>query len=131
MSYLLDTNVCIAFLNQKDAKLRARLEQTSPDDLKLCSVVKAELLYGARNSTRAEHNLSKLARFFELFESVPFDDAAAHQYGALRAQLRRSGTPVGANDMLIAAIALAADLTLVTRNQDELRQVAGLRVDSW
>ena len=131
MSYLLDTNVCIAFLNQRDAKLRARLEQTNPEDVKLCSVVKAELLYGARNGARVEHNLSRLARFFEMFDSIPFDDGAAEQYGALRAQLRRGGTPVGANDMLIAAIALAGDLTLVTRNQDELRHVSGLRVDSW
>ena len=131
MSYLLDTNVCIAFLNEKEPALRKRLGQTSPDEVKLCSVVKAELLYGGRNSTRVEHNLARLAHFFELFESAPFDDAAAEHYGVLRTQLRRSGTPVGANDMLIAAIALAADLTLVTRNQGEFHHVAGLRVESW
>jgi tRNA(fMet)-specific endonuclease VapC len=131
MSYLLDTNVCIAFLNETDATLRARLEDTTPDEVKLCSVVKAELLYGARNGTRVADNLAKLARFFELFESVPFDDTAAEHYGVLRAQLRRAGTPIGANDMLIAAIALAGDHCLVTRNQDEFHQLAGLRVQSW
>ncbi len=110
MSYLLDTDVCVAFLNQKDATLRARLAQTTPDEVKLCSVVKAELLFGGRNSTRVEHNLERLASFFAVFDSVPFDDAVAACYGALRAQLRRGGTAIGANDMLIAAIALAADL---------------------
>lgn len=131
MSYLLDTNVCIAFLNEKDVALRKRLVRTSPGEVKLCAIVKAELLYGGRNSARVEDNLARLARFFELFDSVPFDDAAAEHYGILRTQLRRSATPVGANDMLIAATALAADLTLVTRNQVEFHHIGGLRVESW
>ena len=131
MSYLLDTNVCIAFLNDAKSKIGARLGELGPDDVKLCSVVKAELLYGARHSARVEENLGKLSRFFELFESLPFDDMAAENYGVLRAQMRRSGTPLGANDLLIAATALSVDLTLVTRNQEEFRRVAGLRVEAW
>jgi len=131
VSYLLDTNVCIGFLNEIDRPLRARLERTSPDELKLCSIVKAELLYGARNGARVQENLAKIARFTKPFESIPFDDAAAEQYGMIRTQLRRAGTPIGANDMLIAAIALASDSILVTRNQDEFLQVPGLRVEAW
>jgi tRNA(fMet)-specific endonuclease VapC len=131
VSYLLDTNVCIAFLNDGKSNVGARLARLSPDEVRLCAVVKAELLYGARHSSRVEENLGKLARFFELFESYPFDDVAAEHYGVLRAQTRRAGTPLGANDLLIAAIALSLDLTLVTRNQEEFRRVAGLRVESW
>ena len=131
MSYLLDTNVCIPFLNEKEPALAERLKRHSPEDVKLCSVVKAELLYGARSSSRVEQNLGNLERFFSVFESLSFDDAAAEQYGLLRAQLRRSGIPVGANDMMIAAIALAADCTLVSRNADELRHIAGLRLETW
>ena len=131
MSYLLDTNVCIAFLNDVKSKIASRLTRLGPEDVKLCSVVKAELAYGARHSSRVEENLAKLSKFFELFESLPFDDAAAEHYGVLRAQLRRAGTPLGANDLLIAAIAVSADLTLVTRNQEEFRRVAGLRVEAW
>ena len=131
MSYLLDTSVCVAFLNELDAALGEKLRSRGPEDVKLCSVVKAELVYGARNSARVEENLSKLALFFEPFESVPFDDAAAEHYGVLRVQLRRAGTPIGANDMLIAAIGLARDLTVITRNQSEFRRVAGLRVEAW
>ena len=127
----LDTNICIAFLNEKDPILRARLAGTSQDEVRLCTIVKAELFYGARNGTRVEQNLARLARLFELFDCVPFDAAAAHHYGVLRAQLRRSGTAVGANDMLIAAIALAADLTLVTRDQAEFHHIGGLRVEAW
>jgi tRNA(fMet)-specific endonuclease VapC len=128
---LLDANVCIAFLNGTDEGVRDRLLAESADDVCLCSVVKAELLYGARNSARVDHNLERLRAFFEPFESLPFDDAAAQHYGIVRAQLRRAGTPIGANDMLIAAIALAADLRLATRDRDEFRRVPGLRVESW
>jgi len=131
VSYLLDTNICIPFLNEKETALADRLRALSPDDVKLCGIVKAELLYGARCSKKVEANLANLDRFFEAFESLPFDDAAAAHYGSLRSQLRRNGTPVGANDMMIAAIAFSTDCTLVTRNSDELRQIAGLRVAIW
>jgi tRNA(fMet)-specific endonuclease VapC len=131
VSYLLDTNICVAFLNQKDAGLRKRFQQTEPDDIQLCSIVKAELLYGARNGARVEQNLATLAKFFDLFESIAFDDAAAEHYAMLRVHLRRAGTPIGANDLLIASIALATDATLVTRNQDEFHRVPGLRVQAW
>jgi tRNA(fMet)-specific endonuclease VapC len=94
-------------------------------------VVKAELLFGARNGSRAAENLRRLDRFFEAFESLPFDDDAAQAYGLLRAELRRAGKPIGANDMLIAAIALAHRATLVTRDDDDFLRVPGLRVESW
>jgi len=131
VSLLLDTNICIGFLNQKDAKLKARIQRTAPGELRLCSVVKAELLFGARNGSRAPENLRRLDRFFEAFESLPFDDDAAHEYGLLRTELRRAGKPIGANDMLIAAIALAHRATLVTRDDDDFLRVPGLRVESW
>ncbi len=74
-------------------------------------------------------NLARLAQFFLPFESVPFDEAAAEQYGILRTQLQRAGALIGANDLLIAATALANDFTLVTRNAAEFVRVAGLRVE--
>ena len=131
MIRLLDTNVCIGFLNGVDESLRDRLLAESPDELRLCSVVKAELLYGARNSAKVADNLRKLERFFAPFESLTFDDAAAECYGTIRAQLQRAGTPIGGNDLMIAAIARASDLTLVTRNHAEFRRVSGLRVEVW
>jgi hypothetical protein len=66
-----------------------------------------------------DENLRTLERFFSQFSSLPFDDAAAERYGVIRAQLRKLGTPVGANDMMVASIALAEDATLATRNQDD------------
>jgi tRNA(fMet)-specific endonuclease VapC len=131
MSLLLDSNVCIAFLNGTDENVRERLLAETSSDIYLCSVVKAELLYGARNSGRVEQNLERLREFFSPFDSLPFDDDAAERYGVIRAQLRREGNPIGANDMLIAAIALTADVAVVTRNRQEFRRVAGLRVETW
>ena len=131
MSFLLDTNVCVAYLNGSDAALRDRLLAARPDEVHLCSVVKAELLYGARNSARVEENLGRLRTLFDVLMSLPFGDDAAEQYGILRTQLRREGRLIGSNDLLIAAIALAADLTLVTRNQAEFRRVPGLRLAVW
>lgn len=131
MSWLLDTNICIALLAQKDAALRNKYLNHAPSDLVLCSVVKAELLFGARNSERVELNLKRLEQFWAPLESLPFDDLAASHYGEIRAILRRAGTPIGGNDLQIAAIARANDLTLVTRDQDEFRRVAGLRVEAW
>jgi tRNA(fMet)-specific endonuclease VapC len=128
---LLDTNVCVAYLNGADLGVRDRLLALSPADVLLCSVVKAELLYGARKSRRVDANLANLALFFAALESVPFDDLAAEHYGLMRAQLESIGTPIGANDMMIAATALAVGATLVTRNQREFLRVSGLAVETW
>lgn len=128
---LLDTNVCIGWLTAKDLGVKRQLASLKRDEVALCSVVKAELLYGARSSARVRENLERLEALFVLFPSLPFDDSASEHYGAMRAQLRRAGTPIGGNDMLIASIALANDATLVTRNEQEFRLVPGLRVEVW
>jgi tRNA(fMet)-specific endonuclease VapC len=128
---LLDTNICIAFLTGRQPAVRDKLLSLPRDEIVLCSVVRAELLYGARNSERVDQNLARLSAFFAPFRSLPFDDEAAERYGEIRALLRRQGTPIGGNDMMIAAIAASSGATLVTRNQDEFRRVAGLRVESW
>jgi tRNA(fMet)-specific endonuclease VapC len=131
VSVLLDTNICIAFLTGRDAKLAMRLTSLVREDVVLCTVVKAELLYGARASERVAANLLRLERFFAPLGSLPFGDEAAESYGVIRAQLRREGRPIGGNDLMIAAIALANDATLVTRNDGEFRRVGGLRVEVW
>lgn len=127
---LLDTDVCIAFLNGKDRKLERRMLEAA-DELILCSVVKAELWLGAEASARPAENHDRLGTFFGTFDSLPFDDAAARHYARVRAALRREGKPIGPNDLLIASIALANDMTLITRNRREYDRVAGLAVESW
>lgn len=131
MRYLLDTNICIALVHKPEPALKQKLAQKKPGDLVLASVVKAELLFGARKSQRVAENLNELEAFFAPFDSLPFDDKAANFYGASRALLANAGTPIGGNDLLIASIALAHDLTVVTRNMKEFARVPGLRVEVW
>jgi tRNA(fMet)-specific endonuclease VapC len=131
MAFLLDTNVCIGILTARSPRAVERLRQLSPSEVHVASVVRAELLFGARNSTRVEANLALLATFLSPFASVPFDDLAADYYGRLRATLHRAGELIGPNDMLIAAAALARDLVLVTHNVKEFSRVPGLRWVDW
>jgi tRNA(fMet)-specific endonuclease VapC len=129
--YLLDTNACIHILNGTSPTLSAHLRRRSPTEIHLSAIVKAELLYGARHSARVEANLSLLRDFFAPFVSVPFDDLSAEHYGLIRAELASSGTPIGPNDLLIAATARAHDLTLVTHNTAEFGRVIGLQLVDW
>jgi tRNA(fMet)-specific endonuclease VapC len=102
-----------------------------PRDLVLCSIVKAELIYGARRSQRVNENLQGLMKFFAIFESLPFDDKAADFYGANRALLAQGGTPIGMNDLLIASIALSHNLAVITRKTSEFARIPGLKVEMW
>jgi tRNA(fMet)-specific endonuclease VapC len=123
--------VCIPLINRTEKRLAERLLDEAPSSVILCSVVKAELYFGARNSMKVAENLERVDRFCAVFESLPFDDAAAVHYGSVRAQLKREGRPIGANDLMIASIALAANAELVTRNLEEFQRVPGLDVSSW
>ena len=120
--FLLDTYACIRILNGSSSNVVDQFRTCDPADISLCSVVKAELFFGARNSSRVEENLLLLHRFFELFVCYSFDDVCAAQYGITRSVLKRSGQLIGPNDMMIAAIAQANDLTLVTHNTGEFSQ---------
>ncbi|MBI4704189.1 MAG: type II toxin-antitoxin system VapC family toxin [Deltaproteobacteria bacterium] len=131
MTYLLDTNACVHILNGTSAPVASRFARQCPATVRLCSVVKAELLYGARKSARVASTLAALERFFAPLASLPFDDDCAAEYGLLRADLERAGTPIGANDLMIAAIARHHDLAVVTHNVDEFSRVVGLRVEDW
>jgi tRNA(fMet)-specific endonuclease VapC len=131
MKFLLDSNTCIQFLNDSHAGVRRQFFAHQPSDLALCSIVKAELLYGAYRSTRVPANLQRLQTFFEPLRSLPFDDACVHAYGQLRAVLAAKGAAIGANDMLIAAIGLTHRLTVVTHNTREFARIDGLKLQDW
>ena len=131
MIYLLDTNVCIHLLNERHPVILQHLRQHSPADIVLCSIVMAELLFGALRSQRAEANLQRLRVFFAPLQSLPFDDDCAEHYGQIHADLVAQGKPIGANDTLIAAIARAHNATLITHNTREFSRVAGLRIADW
>lgn len=131
MKYLLDTNVCIVYLNQPNSLVRKYLETFSPSDIAVCSVVKAELFYGAMRSKNPERTYRLQEAFLNRFVSLPFDDDAAKIFGDIRARLSNLGTPIGPYDVQIASIALANDLILVTHNTREFSRVEGLQLEDW
>jgi tRNA(fMet)-specific endonuclease VapC len=129
--YLLDTNTCIGYLNGTAVGVLRQLQTLSPQEIAVCSVVKAELFYGAMKSVNPTKTLALQRQFLDRFVSFPFDDHAADEYGRLRAQLARQGTPIGPNDLMIASIALAHRTTLVTHNTREFSRVPGLPIVDW
>jgi tRNA(fMet)-specific endonuclease VapC len=131
MSYLLDTNACIELLRDPRSEVAKRLETIAFSQIVLCSVVKAELYYGALRSTRPEHSIQILKAFSANFASLAFDDQAAEVYGQIRAHLAQRGALIGPNDLLIAAIAVSHQVTLVTHNTDEFGRVPGLEIEDW
>lgn len=131
MKYLLDTNTCIRYITGRSAQVIAKLEALNEGEALLCSMVVAELLYGGFRSQTPEKTLSRQREFIALFTSLSFDDAVAEHYARVRADLSKQGTPIGGNDLLIAATALAHDLILVTHNTREFRRVQGLKLEDW
>lgn len=129
--YLLDSNVCVRYLKHAHAGIIARLHSLEPHEIALCSIVKAELLYGARHSRAVQSNLMTLQNFFRPFQSFPFDDRCAEEAARIRADLAAQGTPIGPHDILIAATARVHDAVLVTHNTGEFTRVTGLRMEDW
>lgn len=131
LTYLLDTNTCIRYLNGRAPGVRDRLRRTPPAQVAVCAVVKAELYAGAAKSTDPARTRANQDRFLAPFVSLPFDDATADTYGRVRATLEKAGTPIGPYDLQIAAIALTHGCTLVTHNTREFGRIPGLALDDW
>lgn len=131
MTYLLDTNACIRYLSGRSVPLMQKLRTKPLNSIVICSVVKAELFYGAMKSQTPQLTLAKQLHFLNQFVSLPFDDVAAQIFGEIRADLARKGTPIGPYDLQIAAIALAHNVTLVTHNSVEFGRIATLRLEDW
>ena len=131
--YLLDTDTSIHLINRARGyeRLLARLDGMPRANTFISAVTVAELEYGACKSARRDHNLQRLAHFFARFELAAFDQAAAEEYGRLRAALEARGKPIGPLDTLIAAQALALGAVLVSHNTREFSRVPKLRVHDW
>ena len=131
MKYFLDTNICIFLINAKFPDMNMYYLTRNPSEIVIPSVVLSELVYGVQKSMRREQNLSKLEVFLSEIEIVPFGDKAALIAGQIRADLDRAGTPIGGNDILIAATALSNQGILVTNNTREFSQIKGLILEDW
>src|SRR5918999_1357631 len=115
MRYLLDTDTCVDILRGVAAPVQ-RLASLTPDDCVISTITGFELFAGAANARDPQREAAKVQKLLETVGELPFDSEAAHRGGALRVELDRDGTPVGAYDLLIAAHALALGMTLVSAN---------------
>ncbi|MFQ6005638.1 MAG: PIN domain-containing protein [Woeseia sp.] len=130
MTYMLDTNMCIYVINERDPALRERFVEHA-GSLFVSSISYAELVYGVVHSRRVKHNACELAAFVEDLDILPFGQEGAGHYGDIRHALTKKGGLIGANDLLIAAHARSIDATLVTNNEREFRRVPKLHVENW
>jgi len=131
MRYLLDTNICIYIIKQSPPAVRERFNRLRVGDVGVSAITYCELEYGVARSTRPETNRAALIGFLAPLDILDFPAAAAVSFGKIRAHLKAAGTPIGNYDLLIAAHALHAGLTLVTNNVREFLRVPGLRVEDW
>lgn len=129
--HLLDTNICIDLVRRRAPRVVARLRRRRIGTVGISSITLAELHFGVAKSSDPPRNLIALAHFCAPLEVCPFEHDAASAYGPVRARLERAGTPIGPLDTLIAAHALALDVTLVTGNEREFARVPGLKVENW
>lgn len=129
--YYLDTNTCIYFLNGKYKSIRDKILSTNPIDIRIPSIVKAELLLGAYKSRRKAETVEKVNCFLQYFKVEDFTDEMTYTYAAIRTELETNGKSIGPNDLLIAAIVKNKNGTLVTNNVNEFARVSDLKIENW
>jgi tRNA(fMet)-specific endonuclease VapC len=132
VTYLLDANVWVALLRRSSPLLAARFQAAAPSgDLRICSVVVAELWYGCALSAKPVANRIAVDAMIAPFPSLPYTDISADRFVTVRRSLETLGQVIGPYDMQIAAIALANTCTLVTHNTSEFSRVPGLTLEDW
>ncbi len=131
MKYMLDTNIIAYAKNNRPETVLNRFRAYDPSDLCISAITMAELEFGVCKSSRPDKNRLALMLFLANIEVIPFDGAAAREYGQIRYDLSSRGELIGANDLLIAAHAKSLDLILVTNNGREFERVDGLKLENW
>jgi tRNA(fMet)-specific endonuclease VapC len=131
MRYLLDSDTISFIARGEHPALLAKFMSSQPDDLAMSVISRGEAEYGLlRGATKRETELRMRALLARL-RCLPLSDNVAVEYGEIRATLRRTGNPIGPNDMWIAAHARSLDLTVVTHNTREFGRIARLKVEDW
>jgi tRNA(fMet)-specific endonuclease VapC len=129
--YLLDTNICIYIAKRRPPEVAIRFERLQPGDVGMSMITYGELLFGAERSQHPQAVRERLQRFIELVPVLSLPDQSPRHYARIRSELERAGTPIGANDLWIAAHALASGLILVSNNLREFGRVTGLATENW
>ena len=129
--YLLDTNICIYLIKNSYPFMTEKVFSYEPSDIAISSITVFELEYGAAKSKWGEETKRKIAVFLSPFTILPFSTEDAIAAGQVRAQLEKSGRPIGPYDTLIAAQGISRGLTVVTHNTNEFIRVPGIKLEDW
>ena len=131
MRYMLDTNICIYAIKQKPEKVFQKLQEVDPSEVCISSVTYAELVHGVEKSASVEKNRLALSMLLANIEILNFDANAADNYGKIRADLEKNGSPIGPLDMMIAGHARSLGYIVVTNNEKEFKRVSDLKIENW
>lgn len=128
--FLLDTNIVSDLVRNPQGRTSAKIAEFGEDAVATSIIVAAELRYGAAKKG-SQRLTAQLEAILAALEIIPLEAPVDGIYGPTRVALEAAGTPIGANDLLIAAQTLALDMVLVTNNEREFRRVDGLKVENW
>lgn len=131
MNIFLDSNICIYYLTGRYPQVTENIKNTDPVNIKIPSLVKAELIVGALKSEKESENLKVINSFLSYFEIIPFGDTESEIYAEIRASLEKKGKIIGPNDLIIASTVIANNGILITNNEKEFTRVENLRVQNW
>lgn len=131
MRWMLDTNTCIYVMKHHPPQVQARLRRIAIGEVGISAIVLAELRFGVEKSRRRDENTDALSDFLAYCLVLDWPQQAAGLYARIRTELEAQGTPIGGNDLLIAAHVLYLGSTLVTNNVEELSRVRGLDWENW
>jgi tRNA(fMet)-specific endonuclease VapC len=131
LRYLLDTNICIYIAKQRPPGVAKRFARLAAGSVGMSLITYGELRYGAEKSQRGAEAMATIDRLVELIPVLEPAVEVGATYGHLRAHLERSGTPIGNNDLWIAAHALTLGVTLVSNNTREFERVPKLKLQNW
>ena len=130
MSYLLDTDICIYWLNGRE-EIKRKVKEVGENDLNMAIITLGELRYGAYYSERVDRNLKRIDDFLGKIKVIPPNEARMDKFGQIKADLRRQGKLIEDLDMLIASVAIVKDCVLVTNNTNHFKRIAGLKLENW
>ena len=130
LHYLLDTNIVIYVIKQRPLAVRTKFNEQA-GRMAISAITLSELMHGAEKSARPVANLAVVEDFCSRLEVLAYPAKASAHYGSIRATLERAGTPIGVNDLHIAAHARCEGLTVVSNNMREFERVPALQVENW
>lgn len=131
LARLLDTNICIYIARSQPATVGRRFARAAPGSMGISVITWGELCFGAAKSNDASRAQGLLEQFARVVQVLALPAEAGRRYGDVRAALQKAGTPIGNNDLWIAAHALALGVPLVTNNLHEFERVPGLKLENW